>query len=341
MPTVASGDAVDVFPPSAEIVTPYGASPRACESAALLSDGRVLYVGADGTSIIQGYAADLDTFFIDGSVVPTATAIFTGVSSPFACVFTPPQGGLYLACGWTVGGPTGSNGFIGVYRSPSGLGGDWVLHGTMQNYVWGDVTFGSRNNGSAQLGYPYFAPSGRWVISGPRWINGFTQRAYGMRQAVWTSDDVGATWVLRLDVGFYQTNGTNGYGQSRNITKHGGELHFSATGNVEGLKHFRSADEGLTWNQTDSQSGGLAPRRNYALSDGDAMYDFNEAGVVYRDAGSPQPDPTVNGTLFADYDLAGIAFATILQPLGDVWFASSYGQTLTPGSGDGWKVGWL
>lgn len=339
MPSVGPGEAVDVFPPSPEIVTPYAASSRACESAALLADGRVLYVAASGSTIVQGYAADVGAFFVTGSVVPTATVIFSGLHHPFGCVFTPPQGGLYLACGWTNSGP-GSNGFIGVYRSPSGLGGDWVLHGTMQNYGWGEVDFGDRNNNLAQLGYPYFAPSGRWVISAPRWVNGFTQKAYGMRQAVWTSDDVGATWTLRLDVGFYQTNGTNGYGHSRNITKHNGELHFSATGNVDGLKHFRSADEGTTWSQTTGVSGGLAPQHNYALSDGDSVYDFVGGGVVYRDATSPQPNPATFGPQFRDYTLSGVAFATILQPLGDTWFVSSYGSCLVPGT-DGWQVGWV
>jgi hypothetical protein len=315
---------VDPYPPCV--------GSRACESAVLLEDGRVLYACTVGSEIRQGYAASEPELYANGSV-ENVTPVFTGVVGPFSTLFRSPSGGLFLACGWTAGGPTGADGFVGVYRSPSRMGGDWVLHSTIQRYVWGRVDFGSRNNLSAQVGYPEFLPSGRWVMTAPVWTNNPTLvRAYGMRQGCYTSDNDGSTWVLRLNLGFYQAGGTYGYGQGRNVGRLNQRLFFTATGNVEGTKDHYSDDAGTTWTLFNQITGGGAPRHCYGLGDGNAVYD-HVGGTVYRVI-----DPLVSesGPVFRSYSYSGGAFDGIIQPLGRTFFVSSHGHCVAPAA---WVVG--
>lgn len=311
------------------------------ESAAVIADGRVIYVATIGNDVVQGYAPNLDLFFADGSVADV-TAIFAGYTHPRATVFTV-DGELYLAVSWVLApDDTGSGvGRIRIYTSPSGLGGDWTLHGTLQSFAWGNVEFGNRNVNLSIIGVPEILPSGRWVLSAPVWTNNdVTVRARGMRLGAWTSDDDGATWSLRLNVGYYLSGGTNGYGFGRNIGRAaGGRLWWSSTGNVEDSKDAYSDDDGTSWTVIDAPVDEL--ESNFGLSDGTLVYDFRSVGQVFATA-----DPSIDvGTLVRDYALGGEPYHSLVQVLGsspaDVPFVSSHGRCLGGRRRGGWRVGMI
>lgn len=310
------------------------------ESAALVADGRVIYVSTIGSDVVQGYAPNLDLFFADGSVAEVTT-IFAGYTHPRTTVFTV-DGELYLAVSWVIApDDTGSGvGRVRIYKSPGGLGGDWVLHGTLQSFPWGNVDFGNRNVDASIIGVPEILPSGRWVLSAPVWTNNdVTVKARGMRLGAYTSDDAGATWTLRLNVGYYLSGGTNGYGFGRNIARAaGGRLWWSSSGNVEADRHAFSDDDGTTWTTASNPTGNAC---NFGLTDGTLVYDFRALGEVFATA-----DPSVDaGTLVRDYALGGEPYHSLVQSLGsspaDVPFVSSHGRCLGGRRRGGWRVGMI
>lgn len=327
MPRIGEWQRSRFLPPSnTPTVVPYAEGSDVHESAALLPDGRVLYVATAGSDIIQGYAPSLKAFFNDGSVSGVST-IFAAQKWPRATVFVPPSGGLYLVLCWTIGPSGADTGEVLCYRSPSGLGGDWVLHGTLRSFPWGDVTFGDRNVSGAVIGVPEILPSGRWVVSGPVYINNnVTVKARGMRLGAYTSDDQGATWTLRLVVGYYQAEGTFGYGYGRNIGRAAsGRLWWSSSGNVEGDRVAYSDDGGSNWATMTNLLEDNAI--NWAVSDGTWLYDFRALGAVYRTA---DPASDIAGALIRDYDLAGGPYFSLVQDLGGWGYISSWGRCLKP-----------
>lgn len=309
-------------PSSSPTCVPHAEGPTVHESAARLVDGRVIYVATSGHTIIQGYAPSLRAFFNDGSV-SGVTTIFAAQLWARATVFTA-AGGLYLLVCWSIG-PSGANtGETLCYRSPSGLGGDWVLRGTLQTFAWGNVEFGNRNNDAAVMGVPEVLPSGRWVVSGPWWTNSNLVKARGMRLAAFTSDDQGATWTVRLVVGYYLAGGTYGYGYGRNIARApSGRLWWSSTGNVELDRDAYSDDDGTTWTVVEHTLGDAASNRG--LSDGSSVFDFRANGTVYQ---VTDPATDMAGSLIRDYALGGGPYFSLVQDLGGWGYISSHGRCL-------------
>lgn len=323
MPKVLPWQLGRYLPPNnTPIITPLVQGSTVHESAALLTDGRVIYICSIGSDIVQGYAPSIKVFFNNDSV-ENVTNIFTGVQYPRATVFTPPTGGLYLLVSWSTP-PDGTNfGENLCYRSPSGLGGDWVLHGTLQRFAWGDTSFGNRNNDGATIGVPEITSSGRWVVSAPVFTNNdITVRAKGMRQGAYTSDDQGATWGLRLNVGYYLSGGTNGYGHGRNIGDLAGRTFWSSQGNVDADKDAFSDNDGAGWVTFNAISDRFD---NFGLSDGTYVYNFISQGRVNRNT---DPVGSLEGEPYRDYALGGGPFFNVVQDLGGWGFVSSNGQCL-------------
>lgn len=140
-----------------------------------------------------------------------------------------------------------------VYRDTSANqdgSGPWTLHGTVHSIpTWGDGSTQDHHNNNGNVGGEILVmPSGRWLVNtaiflSPDSIFKTYSRA---RQGVASSDDAGATWTVRLSVGWYLGGGSYGDRWSRNFGKFGSEWYVGGSGNVDPGKHFKSAD-GVAW----------------------------------------------------------------------------------------------
>jgi hypothetical protein len=231
-------------PDDSPALVPYSTQARS-DSAALLSDGRVLYCFAFGNEIRQGYAASEQSFYANNSIT-NVTTLFTG-TRPSCCVWRhPTTGAVYLFTARGEVGPQALEWRVEVWRSISGLGGDWVLRGTIDAPTFAAPRGPIFAAYDQRLGEPFVTSSGRWVLPAVRYHPVGTNEWFGMRQPIYTSDDNGASWVMREDLGYYMGD-LYGEGQGRNIASWAGALHHSTTGNVNAEKSSYSTDGGTTW----------------------------------------------------------------------------------------------
>lgn len=309
----------DVYPPTTEVVVPYGVGSLR-ESAVELPDGRVLYVFREADAIRQGYAPDADAFFgTDGSVAGV-TDIVTGVSYQSSAVFHDDAGGLFLATCWS--------GAVKVWRSPSGLGDDWVLHGNV--HIDGDA--GSESPDQRVVSMPHVAGS-VWSLAAPEFTQPFG--VGGAHECAYVSTNGGLTWGIALSTGYHILGGIFGQGVGRTLGTHDGKLWWaskSGSSSYGADKLAYSADNGQSWTVFFGTSD---TERSFNVSDGTYLYDLRGAGNVYR---SSNPTDDTSWGMFRSYALGGGVHDEMVCPVGERWMVSAGGK-MVANVGRGWVVG--
>lgn len=326
---IATSDVGVLFPDTQDTVVPYVESGNIRDSAVGLADGRILYVFQESGAIKQGYATDETSFFKNGSVGSVTTALSGGFVDPHSCVFKTPSGDVYLVAHWSYRPSTGAAEIL-IYRSPSNLGGDWVLHGTVQtfpNAYNGGAVHGDRKH----VGEPWISGS-RWVLPAMRYVGG---SSHGAREAVWLSTNAGVSWTLAHDVEYHIGSGVFGSGSGRNIGEFDGKLWWSSTNDITTDKCAFSTNQGSSWTNFTPPS---TSSHNYVASDGTYLYDLRAGAVVVR---STNPTDNNSWVVFRDYPLNITVNPPghIVQKLVNNWMISYRGRVIRARGRAGWVVG--
>jgi len=214
-------------------------------SVAEKANGSLIWCWVASNTVYEGTVSDVDTLLGGDSTVTGATSTgITGVGATRACVFNL-DGGLYLHV--TSLGDSENNTWCKVYKSASGNGGDWALHGTLWDTAnaWPDT---SRYTGGA-AGKAVKLSTGRWVMPTvePHYA------AHDRLFSIWTSDDGGVTWTRRHYYGnSYMTS------HSRQVAVDGdGNLWWAIGRTYSGGngRIYRSTDNGANWTYHYSKPG--------------------------------------------------------------------------------------
>ena len=138
----------DVVPRPETLITPRSnpiADGGTWVSSAKIEDDRFLVVWVDGSSIKQGYALNSNALLTSDGITDITT-ILTGLSSP-TCFLSKLDLGLFLTVCYKEQNGDGYGGSW-LYKTPSGNGGDWILHKTISSVYWRNTSlFGSTVGG--------------------------------------------------------------------------------------------------------------------------------------------------------------------------------------------------
>jgi len=184
-----------------------------------------------------------------------------------------------------------------IYKSPSGNGGDWTLHGTVYSATMSGTEVGNFCR-KTTAGQPLITSTGRWVLVIGRYAlwSGYMYPY----QTVYTSDDAGVTWTQRttLNLGGIGTGMDFKAPVTRNLVETAdGSLWASMSVDWGSfyLYAWRSTDGGETWSVAWSVAGSaadyFASPTLYARSDGLGFYLFgaNYGGTGVRLMQFPYP----------------------------------------------------
>lgn len=226
-------------------------------SVARKANGRLIWVscysetGDDDPAIpvYEGEAADVETLLSANDSVAGWAPSGIVLNRYGRCAAFNVGAGLYMATyelGDTISAPARGR----IWRSPSGNGGDWTLHGTIYSLQLTVSSIDANRMRKATAGVPEVLPGGRWVIGGPRFAQTSILRV--VYYSVWTSDDAGVTWTLRHTF----TVGVTGYEYLRAFNRRTvrdavGRLwtvvDFDSIAGVTGFNIYVSEDNGVTW----------------------------------------------------------------------------------------------
>jgi len=229
-------------------------------SYARCSNGKIIVVyspnyHATNSYLYEGFADNLDSFLRGHDTIRDRRMIFTGTGYTRGTVFNF-EGGLYLAVVWLdhdaeaeTAEECDSTQHVRIYKSPSGTGGDWVLHGTIRDSEENDHDVIYHQARRLPVGAPLVTSTGRWVISYPHFVrHGTSWQGYlGTGAGFATSDDAGVTWTTRYT---WRTNLTGQcQGLSRSMEEYGGRIwgHIFHTYSNGGTHIFSSPDNGASW----------------------------------------------------------------------------------------------
>lgn len=321
-------------------VVPVGAQRERNDSAVLLGDGRVLYVYNDGGAVWQGYAPSVAAFIsVNGSVVNRTLALAVGTASP--CI-SQVGDDLFMA----VMHAAGTKFMVELYKSPSGIGGDWTLFSTLQDHT--DSPWSSWNAYDVRArfcGEIFVTATGRWVLPAGHFRN-YGGPNYGavVIPAVWTSDNAGVTWTARTFFASLASSGIGTQGINRNIAFFDGALwtsmestHVANVGRVQ-----KSTDGGTTW-VTALSASVRTSEACFGVVDDTSLYVTHRNGAghggIVEQVTQMEPFFT-NWTQIRDYSSTGFGGQPIVQRLGDEIVYIHNGTVLgiqTPRSG--WVIG--
>jgi len=316
------------------------------DSAALCDDGRVLYVWVDGgNGVYQCHYPGIGDFeAANNDAATSATEFHAVLDSTITLVRTtvwrhPTTGEVYLFANYRTSQPAA---WGQVWRSPSGNGEsapgtpDWTLQGTMAGPVttsFVDIGF------AANVGEPLVTGTGRWVLPSfypTTWDNN--------QQGIYTSDDEGAGWTRRLNIGYY-AGGHYGYGQGRNVVDHAGALWMGTNGNVEGPHAAYSSDNGSSWTVYDVPGGVNSGGANPVVASGSDAWRLGPpsqavGGTPLLQIGTDYAGAEAGWTTVADmYAMDGATFnGAILQRLAPGHDVFLWDGHILAGRG-GWSVG--
>ncbi len=284
-------------------------------SVAKKTNGHLIVVGCLGTDdtdttipVLEGEVTDVTTLLsADDTVTGWAGTGITLCRCGRACVFNI-GAALYLAVYQFGASGVAPAAFGRIYRSPSGNGGDWVLHGTVysEQLTWTNWNDWNRHGTG---GIPLVLDGGRWVLPGPRY---YTSGGYTcVAPTIWTSDDAGVTWTERARLSTWGGGVTQQESHSRRIVEIAdGSLWFAHDFNYAGLlavQLYQSTDDGASWTMRWTYgSGNNWPSTSPTLHphpDGLGFYVFaNEwNGSLMTVRYCPDPDSTADMVLQATY----------------------------------------
>lgn len=218
-------------------------------SAALCKDGRVIFCYQSSTDGVDwqhnikcGYAADLNTFATATNCITNVTNQFTDASYHLRGTVFNIADELYMGVGKYNPDSVAGHHYVQIYKSPSGNGGDWTLHGTVYDYNAG-TRGASTFNDPLATGVPLVLESGRWVMT-HFYPYSYNSDWVDLRLAISTSDNNGVTWTKRWEGGslFYGY-----YSFVRNIVSFDGNLYATWEGNVYGTRFLQGSADGSSW----------------------------------------------------------------------------------------------
>lgn len=322
-------------------VTPVGALRERNDSAVLLADGRVLYVYNSGGAVWQGYAPSVAAFITtNGSVVDTTQVIATANASP--CISK--VGSRLLMAVMHM--PSATQYRVDLYESPSGVGGDWVFVTNIQTHNDSGATFWNAHKATERFcGEIFVTSAGRWILPAG-WFRNYGGAQYGatVTPAIWTSDNAGATWTLRLTA-----PGSEGYdtaGINRNIAYFDGALWTSSSSTAAGRSGqiYKSSDGGASWPLVYQGDDLRARYACFGVTDASSLYvahiNGSARGGLVEQVTQMEPFFT-NWTQIRDYTDTGFQGSPIVQRLGDEIVYMHNGTVLGVGTlaPQGWVIG--
>lgn len=186
----------------------------------------------------------------------------------------------------------------------------WTLRGTIRDHT----TFINDTGGLTvpEGGIPTVDDSGRWLLPFHGWLSfaGRLEDALGL----YTSDDDGVTWAIRISDRKSALSGGSAGDQSTTVgwEPSSGDYWFGGIiGPTTAWHPYSSNDDGNTWANNGQAGPRIAP--HYYMDDGTLMY------VAYPDADSMNlysisaaQDPT-DETTWTDLGMRGIVIATSYQ----------------------------
>lgn len=228
-------------------------------SAAQCKDGRIIVVyNVNDFSIGQGYAESYHGLKTARALLDKSTILSFTEHKCQATVFNI-KDDLYLGVTKVRYDPGTTHQTV-IYKSPSGNGGDWVIHGYVQDFTVDPESFA----------YPHFIEeifppsiplvldSGRWVIYYRYALSyHYTGSMYLEEQhgGIATSDDGGITWTLRATMGEYM-QGSYTHGSTRNIGKFGDDLYIYVSSDVADYNHvLKGTNNAEDWSAAYSVPG--------------------------------------------------------------------------------------
>lgn len=216
-------------------------------SYAKCKNGKVIVLWGGPTSLIEAFADDVNAFITPGTLLSGHNTIFPSSSHIRGTVYNDVSGDLFLSMTRLRNAASDDYQQCRIYKSPSGNGGDWVLHSIIRDCQITE-SYMSTSGKEISIGVPFKLPSGRLVISYPHYYVGSSAGRCGC--GISTSDDNGLTWTFRIS---YQVGPAGGYyleNQSRNFGYYKGSLWWACLGSLaSGYSYlFSSSDEGITWN---------------------------------------------------------------------------------------------
>jgi hypothetical protein len=298
-------------------------------SAVKLSDGRILYIWTDSNSVKFGYASSETVFFGGNSTITNITTLISGLSSPNATVTRMPDGYLYL--------------FVQTMAYSTIYPEHIIQRSTDEGASWSDYSriqapnltgiLKSWDSAATQeihtpqslmpMGIPFVTSANRWILPAVYFLQETIEGSTVSftRPAIWTSDNDGISWVLRLS-NSYGFNGTLIPTWSRNIVEYEDRLYWATSSEfspVGGFTFWVSADGGSTWTkQFDySYSSGSNYRAPALLAAADTqnnatinMMDSTGAFFATSDL-TPNTNPYTTGTQLGSYSFPDRGFPTI------------------------------
>jgi hypothetical protein len=219
-------------------------------SCAMCKDGRVIFVFQDTSldydkRLLQGYVADVPTFCnTNDCVEEVSDAIYFPEHECKGNVFNVEEE-LYIVVSKKPYGLTDGIHGTYIYKSPSGNGGDWILHGTV--FELNTLTHGGDQLGSGMEvpSIPYISEDGTWVLAHTTirnyWYMIFWICEYDA--SVSTSSD-GSSWNLSL-----QRQSWNSGNFNRQFGEFNGELYLNTDYNMamNGCIVYKADTEGSSW----------------------------------------------------------------------------------------------
>jgi len=221
-------------------------------SVAKKADGKLIFVSMVSDVVYEGEVADVATLLAsDNTVTGWGSTGIAAVANGRCCVFEA-DGELWLSVSSCAAPSASTAAWYKLYKSPSGNGGDWALFSTVYSVSLNTPNGYGLRTELSEAGAITVLDSGRYCLVVPRWQESFG--CLGMWPSVWTSDNKGASWTLRLDGRYGPVFGAYyHHGASKDVVQiTGGNLYWAIDVDYAGggILIYKSVNEGTDWTDT-------------------------------------------------------------------------------------------